>query len=117
MHLTVVSTDLARFDHVHPVPQPDGTLQLDYRFPAPGHYLVYAEYMPRGERDQVFRFPLDVGVPPAPVGPADLQPSIATAEPVPAEPDLTAELVCQPRVPSAGTTRCSCSAWPTAVSP
>ena len=103
MHLTVVSTDLVRFDHVHPVPQPDGTLQLDYRFAAPGHYLVYAEYMPTGERDQVFRFPLDVGVPPAPLAPADLRPSVATAEPIPSEPDLTAELVCQPRVPLAGT--------------
>jgi hypothetical protein len=63
MHLTIVSADLRRFDHVHPVPRPDGTLQLDYRFPAAGQYLMFAEYMPRGERDQVFRFPVTVGPP------------------------------------------------------
>jgi uncharacterized membrane protein len=103
MHVTVVSADLARFDHVHPVPQPDGTLQLDYRFPVPGHYLVFAEYMPKGERDQVFRFPISAGFapgePPLPV----LRPSVAPAEPIAGQPDMTAELICQPRTFSAGT--------------
>ena len=103
MHLTVVSTDLNRFDHVHPVVQPDGTLQLDYRFPAVGHYLLFAEYMPRGERDQVFRFPIDVGVAAAGAPQADLRPSVASAEPISGHPEMTAELVCQPRTISAGT--------------
>ena len=108
MHLTVVSADLRFFEHVHPVPQPDGTLQLDYRFPKAGHYLVFAEYMPRGERDQVFRFPMSVGTPPAgeatgEVAGPDLHPAIAAAEPVPGHPEMTAELVCQPRTLSAGT--------------
>ncbi len=108
MHVTVVSADLARFEHVHPAPQPDGTLQLDYRFAAPGDYLVFAEYMPRGERDQVFRFPIPVGTPPAgellrPAAGPTLRPAVAAAEPVAGRPEMTAELVCQPRVPTAGT--------------
>ncbi len=103
MHLTVVSADLQRFDHVHPVPQADGTLQLDYRFPAAGRYLLFAEYMPRGERDQVFRRPLAVGVPDRPAASAELQQSFAPAEPIATDPAMTAELVCQPRTLSAGT--------------
>jgi uncharacterized membrane protein len=103
MHLTVVSADLSRFDHVHPVPQPDGSLQLDYRFPAPGQYLLFAEYMPRGERDQIFRFPMTVGVPAGDAPPVALRPSIAAAEPIAGHPAMTAELVCQPRTLSAGT--------------
>ena len=103
MHLTIVSADLARFDHVHPVVQDDGTLQVDYRFPTAGPYLVFAEYMPRGERDQVFRFPLSVGCSTADPGPAPLAATVGSAVPVAGEPGLTAELVCQPRTLSAGT--------------
>ena len=61
MHVTIVSDDLARFDHVHPAPNADGTLSLNYTFPGAGRYLVFAEYMPVGERDQIFRFPVTIG--------------------------------------------------------
>jgi uncharacterized membrane protein len=103
MHLTIVSSDLHSFDHVHPVPRADGSLQLDYRFPVAGHYLLFAEYMPSGERDQVFRFPVTVGDPAGAAPPPDLRPTMASAEPIPGFPAMTAELVCQPRTLSAGT--------------
>jgi uncharacterized membrane protein len=73
LHLIVVSRDLSFFDHVHPEPQPDGTLALDYRFPTPGEFLLYADLTPVGDRNQVFRLPVTVsGTPPIP------QPLIAT---------------------------------------
>ena len=103
MHVTIVSADLQTFDHVHPVPQPNGTLQLDYRFAAVGRYLVFAEFMPRGERDQVFRFPLTIGRPVTEPRLPALQLTLGSAEPVPGHPDMTAELVCQPRTFTAGT--------------
>ena len=103
MHLTIVSADLSRFDHVHPVPQPDGSLQLDYRFPAAGQYVLFAEYMPAGERDQVFRFPLSVGVPQTACPPPPLRPTVGSATAIAGHPEMTAELVCQPRALLAGT--------------
>jgi uncharacterized membrane protein len=104
MHLTIVSQDLTSFAHIHPVPQPDGSLMINYHFPRDGNYLLYAEYMPIGERDQIFRFPLAVNVkellgdadPPLDITPGD-------AEPIPGNPEMTAELICQPRTPTAGT--------------
>ena len=50
MHVTVVSRDLSFFDHVHPIPQDDGSLQLQYRFPRYGDYVVFAEFTPSGQR-------------------------------------------------------------------
>src|SRR5262249_52911328 len=72
LHLIVVSADLSFFDHVHPVLQPDGSFVLDYEFPGPGRYLLFADVTPRGDRNQVFRFPVTVGVeePAAEVGAA-----------------------------------------------
>ena len=102
MHVTIVSADLQRFEHVHPVPRADGSLQLDYRFAAAGRYLVFAEYMPRGERDQVFRFPLTIGTaPPTPA--VELTPTVGSVVPIADAPGLTAELVRQPRTLTAGT--------------
>lgn len=66
LHLIVVSQDLSYFDHVHPAPQPDGTLVLDYTFPHSGPYLLYADLTPTGDSNQVFRLPVTVaGSPPA----------------------------------------------------
>jgi uncharacterized membrane protein len=68
LHLIIVSRDLAFFDHVHPTPQPDGALVLDYAFPHPGAYVLYADLTPAGAANQVFRLPVTVpGVPPAAV--------------------------------------------------
>jgi uncharacterized membrane protein len=103
LHLTIVSGDLQFFDHVHPVPDADGSLTIDYHFPHAGQYLLFGEYFPPGERDQIFRFPLAVGEPARPIEPTALSISPATVRPIDADPDLTAELICQPRTPTAGT--------------
>jgi uncharacterized membrane protein len=104
LHMTVVSSNLEFFDHVHPVPQRDGTLQIDYRFPSAGRYLVFAEYFPSGQRDQAFRFPITVGDCPAGDGKLpQLQISPVSAKQVTGHPEMTAELLTQPRVLTAGT--------------
>jgi hypothetical protein len=102
LHLTIVSSNLAYFDHVHPVQQSDGSLQLKYHFPQAGNYLLFAEYTPIGQRNQVFRFPVVVD---AAVDPPDaiLSVSPATAKTLATNPEMTAELVTQPRTLTAGT--------------
>lgn len=103
LHVTVVSLDLSYFDHVHPVPQPDGSLQLDYHFPQPGHYLIFGEYFPVGQRDQAFRFPITVGESELTTDLPQLQVTPAEVKPIEGHPEMTAELVCQPRTLTAGT--------------
>ncbi len=61
LHLIIVSTDLSFFDHVHPLPQKDGSLVIEYQFPRAGHYLLFADITPKGDRSQVFRIPINVG--------------------------------------------------------
>jgi hypothetical protein len=54
-HLFTVSDDLETFSHVHPVPQPDGSLMLT---PAPSGtapYQVYADFLPVGGTPQLIR--------------------------------------------------------------
>lgn len=110
LHLIVVSDDLRFFDHVHPVPQPDGSLSLDYTFPSAGRYLLFADLTPQGARSQVFRLPVTIGNP-APAEPAPPQPQAAgtelLADAVPAtsieqDPSITVELVSMPRALVAG---------------
>jgi uncharacterized membrane protein len=60
LHLLIASQDLSFFDHVHPEPQPDGSLILDYTFAHGGEYLLYADCTPTGDRNQVFRIPVQV---------------------------------------------------------
>ena len=67
LHLIVASRDLSFFDHVHPALQSNGAFILDYTFPNPGEYLLYADLTPTRDRNQVFRLPVTVtGTPPAP---------------------------------------------------
>ena len=67
LHLIIASRDLSFFDHVHPLPRPDGSLTLDYAFPHAGEFLLYADCTPTGDRNQVFRIPVTVaGAAPAP---------------------------------------------------
>jgi len=61
LHLIIVSKDLSFFDHVHPVRQSDGSFTIDYKFLHSGQFLLFADIMPRGERGQVFRLPVEVG--------------------------------------------------------
>jgi uncharacterized membrane protein len=103
LHVTVVSSDLTFFDHVHPQPQKDGSLQLDYRFPHPGHYLIFGEYFPAGQRDQAFRFPIAVGEDELTAELPQLQVTPADTKPIDGHPQMTAELVTQPRTLTAGT--------------
>lgn len=63
LHLIVVGEDLNFFDHVHPAPQPDGSLRLEYRFPTAGAYVLFADLTPQGDRNQVFRLPVAVSGP------------------------------------------------------
>ncbi|HEX4056265.1 MAG TPA: DUF2231 domain-containing protein [Tepidisphaeraceae bacterium] len=106
MHLIIVSADLSTYNHVHPLPQPDGSLQLLYTFAAPGDYLLYADVTPVGQRAQIFRMPLTVH--PADsrtellVGSDPLEPSPSLAKPLPDDPTMTAQLIFQPRTPVAG---------------
>jgi uncharacterized membrane protein len=103
MHLIIVSADLSDYDHVHPIPQPDGSLQLSYTFPHPGQYLLYADITPTGQRAQVFRLPLSVGPRDELLAdPPDLTPSPSLAKPLPEDPTMTAQLIFQPRTPEAG---------------
>ena len=57
------------FDHVHPQLQANGSFTLDYAFPAPGEYLLYADLTPSGDRNQVFRLLVTVAGNPAPAIP------------------------------------------------
>ncbi len=107
MHLIVVSADLSTYDHVHPVPQSDGSLQLPYTFAHAGEYLLYADITPAGQRAQVFRIP--VSVRPADSraelladDPPELSPSPSLAKPLADDPTMTAQLIFQPRTPEAG---------------
>src|SRR5438445_243077 len=47
MHLTVVSEDLAFFDHVHPE-LGNGVFRLAYRFPEAGPYTLWGQFLRAG---------------------------------------------------------------------
>jgi len=67
LHLMIVSKDLSFFDHVHPAPQKDGSLVLDYRFPHGGEFVLFSDLVPKGKTTQSFRHPIHVeGTPPSP---------------------------------------------------
>jgi hypothetical protein len=106
MHLIVVSENLSFFDHVHPIPGPDGTFTLDYDFPSPGRYLLFTDVTPAGSRGQTFRLPVSVGhapaVAPAPAVVASLRLSPALSKPLATDPSVVAELVPTPRKLIAG---------------
>ena len=107
MHLIIVSADLTFFEHVHPVMHADGSLTLPYTFQKQGTYLLFADITPQGQRGQVFRLPVIVddaaGKPPELLDdPPDLVPTAASCESIAGHPDMTAELIFQPRVPTAG---------------
>jgi uncharacterized membrane protein len=103
LHVTVLSADLSFFDHVHPLPQADGTLVLDYHFPKAGSYTVFAEFMPTGQRSQTFRLPVSVAQNDPGDDPPTLQATPSSEIPIADHPGMTAELICQPRTLTAGT--------------
>lgn len=52
-HMFVVSSDLTLFEHVHPEPQPDGSLRLDWKPPAGGRYHLFLDIVPVGALPQL----------------------------------------------------------------
>ena len=52
-HLFIVSHDLEYYDHVHPEMHPDGTWTIDVTLPKPGHYKLFADFLPIGGTPQV----------------------------------------------------------------
>lgn len=64
LHLLVVSSDLAEFFHLHPEPQADGSLKMQFAFKNGGRYKLYADFKPKGSPAQVKTLDLDVSGPP-----------------------------------------------------
>jgi hypothetical protein len=52
-HLFVIGQDLAHYDHIHPIQQPDGSFLIDVTLPRPGYYKVYSDFLPVGGTPQV----------------------------------------------------------------
>jgi hypothetical protein len=52
-HLFVVSQDLEEYQHIHPRPQPDGSLAVETTLPRAGYYKLYADFLPVGGQPQV----------------------------------------------------------------
>ncbi len=48
LHLIMASDDLSWFAHEHPEYYADGSYKLNYSFPAPGKYFLFADYKPTG---------------------------------------------------------------------
>jgi hypothetical protein len=60
LHLMIVSHDLARFAHVHPIPEAHGSFRLRHTFPTGGTYVLYHDFTPDSVGMQVV--PVEVNV-------------------------------------------------------
>jgi hypothetical protein len=59
LHLILISQDLTQFLHVHPDYQGDGRFVLeDLTLPVSSNYIVFADFTPSGEHQQVVRLTL-----------------------------------------------------------
>jgi hypothetical protein len=75
IHLVVVRDDFATFAHIHPAfDATTGTFSQPFTKEANHRYYVYADTMPHGIGQQVFRFTLESDGPPA-----NLQPSLGVS--------------------------------------
>jgi hypothetical protein len=75
-HLFVISRDLNEFAHIHPERHDDGSFSIEHTLPKPGHYKLFADFLPLGGGAQITGYPLaTVGVD------TDLTASTATLEP------------------------------------
>ncbi len=61
MHLLVISKDLSEFYHLHPEPQPDGSLAVKHKFPGGGDYKLYADFTPANAEQTVTALEVKVG--------------------------------------------------------
>ena len=68
LHLFVVSSDLAFFDHVHPEPRKDGSFEIAMTFPKAGAYRLVADILPTGAMPQTLQHTIVTATPPARAG-------------------------------------------------
>ena len=66
LHLMVVSYDLSRFEHVHPVPGDHGRFSLRHVFPTGGRYVLFHDFTPDSVGMQVVPVELAVEGPEPP---------------------------------------------------
>lgn len=59
-HVIVVSNDLREFDHIHPTGGGNGTRTLEYTPARGGAHTVFVEVTPKGGKEQLQSFPLEV---------------------------------------------------------
>lgn len=57
-HLFVISRDLNEFAHIHPQAHPDGSFTIEHTLPKPGHYMLFADFLPLGGGTQITGLPL-----------------------------------------------------------
>ena len=55
LHLMAISEDLQEFAHVHPALTDHGTFAIEHRFPKPGKYFLYADFIAPGGAPRVER--------------------------------------------------------------
>lgn len=62
-HLFIISRDLDVFAHIHPEAHPDGSFSIEHTLPKPGHYMLFADFLPIGGGAQITGLPFaTVGV-------------------------------------------------------
>jgi hypothetical protein len=62
-HLFVISRDLEAFAHIHPEQHADGSFTIEHTLPKPGHYKLFADFLPMGGGAQITGYPIaTVGV-------------------------------------------------------
>ena len=97
-HLFLVSQDMRFFRHIHPEKQPDGTFNLDVKFPHAGLYRVLSDFYPKGGTPQLIASTMMIPGAGFKLEPAKLTPDL---KPQKSE-NLDVELVLDPPEPLAG---------------
>ena len=72
IHLFVVGSDLATYDHIHPAQLPDGTFEVVTALPHAGTYYVFSDFLPAGGTPQIVRSTVTTAGAPAQAPPARL---------------------------------------------
>jgi hypothetical protein len=57
-HLFVISRDLEEFAHIHPERHADGSFTIEHTLPKPGHYKLFADFLPSGGGSQITGIPV-----------------------------------------------------------
>ena len=57
-HLFVISRDLDAFAHIHPERHSDGSFTIAHTLPKPGHYKLFADFLPSGGGTQITGIPI-----------------------------------------------------------